>query len=141
MNLFFFEERLRTHAKTHLEALCDLSFIIKLLDARDKIIAEQRAVIAELSEEPITEFETLHQAHDAQNAVLARMQAELRAMSAALGMAVYALETIQHYNRVHNDLEAYLYDLAEWGMGKTDTKPDPGSYGLLDSEPQANGIA
>ena len=52
--------------------------LVELLDARDKIIAEQRAVIAELSNEPITEFETLRQAHDAQNAVLARMQARVR---------------------------------------------------------------
>jgi len=96
----------------------------------NELIEEQRAVILELNA-----------AHDAQNEVLRKMWAELDALRFTHGVAVYALETIQHYNRVHNDLEAYLYDLAEWGMGKTDTKPDPGSYGLLDSEPQANGIA
>jgi len=116
------EERLRRDARDNcvVRAHVYARDVVKLLDARDKIIAEQRAVIAELNE-----------AHDAQNEVLRKMWAELDALRFTHGVAVYALETIQHYNRVHNDLEAYLYDLAEWGMGKTDTKPDPGSYGLV----------
>ena len=31
--------------------------------------------------------------------------------------AYEALREINKYNRIHNDLEAYLFDLAEWGMG------------------------
>ena len=73
------EERLRRRMITE---EYDWACVIGLLDARDKIIAEQRAVIAELSEEPITEFETLRQAHDAQNEVLRQKQAELVALRA-----------------------------------------------------------
>jgi hypothetical protein len=58
--------------------------LVALLDERDKTIAEQRAVIAELSNEPITEFETLRQAHDAQNEVIRKKQAEIRRLQAEL---------------------------------------------------------
>lgn len=69
------EERLRHNAHLDEFDVCLTRVyagdVVELLDARDKIIAEQRAVIAELNA-----------AHDAQNAVLARMQAELDAMRA-----------------------------------------------------------
>lgn len=31
--------------------------------------------------------------------------------------AVEALKELQKYNRVHNDLESYLYEVVEWGLG------------------------
>ena len=84
------EERLRHNAHLDEFDMCLTRVyagdVIELLDARDKTIAEQRAVIAELSEEPITEFETLRQAHDAQNEVLRKKQAELDAVRYAAHM-------------------------------------------------------
>lgn len=33
------------------------------------------------------------------------------------------------YNRISNDLGAYLFDVAEWGMGKRD-RPNPADFGI-----------
>ncbi len=52
--------------------------------------------------------------------------------------AVEVLETIFHYNRVNNDLEAYLSDLALWGMGRM-PKPDPKSYGIEEKKENTGG--
>jgi hypothetical protein len=80
------EERLRREARDNcvVRAHVYARDVVELLDARDKTIAEQRAVIAELSNEPITEFETLRQAHDAQNEVIRKKQAEIRRLQAEL---------------------------------------------------------
>ena len=51
--------------------------------------------------------------------------------------AVEALETIFHYIRVGNDLEAYLNDIALWGMGKI-PKPNPKDYGIEEKKENTN---
>ena len=41
-----------------------------------------------------------------------------------------ALKEIKAFNRLRNDLDAYLYDLAEWGIGESISKPDRASFGI-----------
>ena len=41
-----------------------------------------------------------------------------------------ALEILQKYNRIRNDTEAYLYTVAEWGLGICEKRPIPGDYGI-----------
>ena len=41
-----------------------------------------------------------------------------------------ALETLKRHNPLHNDFEAYLYEIAKWGLGNIDTLPSPSDYGL-----------
>jgi len=41
-----------------------------------------------------------------------------------------AINTIQEFNNLNNDLDAYLYDVAEYALGNIDTKPDPKDFGL-----------
>ena len=42
--------------------------------------------------------------------------------------AFWALSTIQSYNRLRNDLDAYLYEVAEYGMALRSTIPDIESF-------------
>jgi len=51
--------------------------------------------------------------------------------------AIEALETIRHYNHVSNDLEAYLNDVAAWGMGRT-PKPNPKDFGIEEKKENTN---
>ena len=44
--------------------------------------------------------------------------------------AIEALEEIKKFNRLHNDLDAYLYEIANWGLGIIKDKPDKEDYGL-----------
>lgn len=41
-----------------------------------------------------------------------------------------ALLEINRHNPIRNDTEMYLYELAEWGLGLNDTKPDPRNFGV-----------
>lgn len=41
-----------------------------------------------------------------------------------------ALKIIQAFNGMRNDLDAYLYDIAEWGLGKRKDKPKKEDFGL-----------
>ena len=43
--------------------------------------------------------------------------------------AVEALEIIGTYNRIRNDLEAYLHDVIQWGQGRG-PKPKPEDFGI-----------
>jgi len=43
---------------------------------------------------------------------------------------VKAFSTPQEFNNLNNDLDAYLYDVAEYALGNIDTKPDPKDFGL-----------
>jgi hypothetical protein len=45
-----------------------------------------------------------------------------------------ALEEIQGYNMRRNDLELYLFDVAEWGLGRRTIRPDPAWYGITKAE-------
>lgn len=47
----------------------------------------------------------------------------------ALKNARATLETINKYNRCNNDLQAYLHEVAEWGLGKKD-KPNAEDFGF-----------
>lgn len=40
-----------------------------------------------------------------------------------------ALLEIKNLNRINNDLEAYLYEVAKWGLGESE-KPNPVDYGI-----------
>lgn len=48
----------------------------------------------------------------------------------ALKKAYTALEELKKYNRLHNDLDAYLLAVAEWGLMQKSKKPKPEDYGL-----------
>ena len=51
-------------------------------------------------------------------------------LSRALVRAYAALEEINRYNCIHNDSEAYLFDVAEWGMGQSAKLPSAVDFGL-----------
>lgn len=51
-------------------------------------------------------------------------------MAIALIKARAALEIINRYNHINNDLQAYLFDVAEWGMGKISVEPLPETFGI-----------
>jgi len=41
-----------------------------------------------------------------------------------------ALREYQRFNRIGNDLDAYLYKLAEYALGESEIKPHPEDYGI-----------
>ena len=41
-----------------------------------------------------------------------------------------ALAEINEYNHIRNDLDAYLFDLAEWGLGLRKDRPNKKDFGL-----------
>jgi hypothetical protein len=41
-----------------------------------------------------------------------------------------ALEVIQRYNHVNNDLQAYLYEVGKYGLGERDDMPKSEDYGF-----------
>jgi len=51
-------------------------------------------------------------------------------LARAFRRAHEALKEINRYNHLSNDLEAYLFDLAKYGMGEDVEKPLPQSFGL-----------
>jgi hypothetical protein len=56
--------------------------------------------------------------------------AEREALIEELKKAKQALIILRNYNSVHNDLESYLYGVADWGLGEIDREPSPEHYGL-----------
>ena len=46
-----------------------------------------------------------------------------------LKIARKALMILKKYNPLHNDFEAYLFEITKWGLGETE-KPDPKDYGI-----------
>lgn len=46
------------------------------------------------------------------------------------GSATEALKEIVSLNRLRNDLDAYLFTLANWGLGKEEKRPVPKDFGL-----------
>lgn len=61
---------------------------------------------------------------------------EANAAVSDLERARAALGILQKYNPLHNDLEAYLLEVGEWGLGQRDDKPDPKNFGVVvDSTP------
>ena len=51
-------------------------------------------------------------------------------MSELGARAIEALEEIKKRNRLRNDLDAYLYEVANWGLGIREDAPDPEDYGV-----------
>ena len=47
-----------------------------------------------------------------------------------LTKACEAILIIEKYNHINNDLQAYLHEIAEWGLGEKSEKPNPKDYGL-----------
>ncbi len=41
-----------------------------------------------------------------------------------------AFRILQKYNRLHNDRDAYLYEVVRWATIPAISKPDPKDYGL-----------
>jgi hypothetical protein len=68
----------------------------------------------------MTEIDTMAKDWTAQVVALQAKVARLRA----------ALLILQDYNPLHNDLDAYLIEVADWGLGERDTPPDPEAFGL-----------
>ena len=54
----------------------------------------------------------------------------IRALGNDLEKAREALREINQYNLIHNDLEAYLYEVTKWGLGVLDEKPKLEDFGL-----------
>ena len=44
--------------------------------------------------------------------------------------ATIALKILQKYNHINNDLQAYLYEVGEYGLGNRETLPTREEYGL-----------
>ncbi len=61
---------------------------------------------------------------------IVRISVVVKTQAEALRRARVALSEIARYNNVRNDLDAYLSDLADWGMGEREQRPDPKQYGL-----------
>lgn len=41
-----------------------------------------------------------------------------------------ALRELKKYNRIHNDLEAYLYEIIQWGLREQAIRPNPKDFGI-----------
>ena len=41
-----------------------------------------------------------------------------------------ALKEYNRFNRIHNDLEAYLFELGQWALGEVEDKPNRQDYGI-----------
>jgi len=48
----------------------------------------------------------------------------------SLDNAHSALRILLSHNRLHHDLDAYLMDVAKWGLGEITEQPDPINFGL-----------
>jgi hypothetical protein len=59
-----------------------------------------------------------------------KMLAHIRELEESTERLGTALTEIKRFNRIHNDLESYLFDLAEWGLGERDDRPVPSKYGV-----------
>lgn len=60
----------------------------------------------------------------------ARPMVSHRECVTALKKAYAALIEIKKYNKLHHDLDGYLFGIAEWGLGERNEKPDPENYGI-----------
>ena len=47
-----------------------------------------------------------------------------------LNRALTALDEIKRWNCIHNDLEAYLFDVARWGQGEIEEQPKMIDFGI-----------
>jgi hypothetical protein len=47
-----------------------------------------------------------------------------------LDRALQALRELMWWNGLSNDLDAYLSEVAEWGLGEKETHPNPESFGV-----------
>ena len=41
-----------------------------------------------------------------------------------------AIRIVMKYNRLHNDLDAYLYEICEWAIGEVPLKPKAEDFGI-----------
>lgn len=48
--------------------------------------------------------------------------------------AIRALKEIQKYNSIHNDLESYLFEVGEYGLGQSSSFPNCEDYGISTNE-------
>lgn len=58
------------------------------------------------------------------------LTARVKELETAADRARIALEETNRFNNLGNDLDAYLFAMAEWGMEKLDIQPNPENYGL-----------
>ena len=47
---------------------------------------------------------------------------------------VFALTVLRNYNRLKNDLDAYLYEITEYGLGNRKEFPNKEDYGITSSD-------
>lgn len=71
--------------------------------------------------------------HDSKGAARDRV-AELNGMGCQQQLldAQKALEVIKRFNRLRNDVDAYLFEVANFGLGVRETMPELGDFGLED---------
>lgn len=56
--------------------------------------------------------------------------AELQRLGAIIKRQAQALDEINRFNRIRNDLDAYLWEVAKHGLGQIEEKPKREDYGL-----------
>ena len=88
---------------------------------------------------PISELEAInkeldkHTTHDKEFPTVMRVKGlvdRYKSLSEANDRMRMALLEINQYNNINNDLQAYLFDVAKWGMGEIESKPIPTDYGI-----------
>ena len=65
--------------------------------------------------------------------IIPKLIARIRQGEAEKERLVSALTEIDSYNRIHNDLEAYLSELADWGLSRRETRPTAAEFGFKTS--------
>mgnify|MGYP001605110672 CR=1 FL=1 len=106
----------------------------KLPDKAHAVIGEYIGDIIRRDQDNIKrlneEVENYKQRDDDLRAEISRHATTNAKQEEQLQNAVAALEETNRFNSIHNDIEAYLFDVAEWGMGRGKEKPDPKVFGV-----------
>ena len=91
----------------------------------------------------LRQYATSLNGHDVGDAIAALRSAILRHCAEHSGdagepgekaRAFMALQEINRLNHIGNDLQAYLFAMADWGLGIREDRPRPESYGVDEAE-------
>src|SRR3990167_6889082 len=103
-------------------------------DRREPIrVVELRGELMTDSITPTQEIEMWIRQHGSERDALNVAIARIRQGEAEKERLVSALTEIDSYNRIHNDLEAYLSELADWGLSRRETRPTADEFGFKTS--------
>ena len=96
------------------------------LDNRQMQLDGEHTTCVELSRQVYDLEEELAQAHSD----IATLDSATNCLHDNLERKDAAIKELLHYNRIANDLDAYLADVAGWGLGDMSEKPKSSDYGL-----------